>query len=494
MNRNTLILVRGVLGLAFGMLLVVAAALILDVNRWGYFLSGLTNFNYDEARFLADSTNRGLNQVLAIAFTVVAIAVPLTANLYSLKFLEFFIKDRVNAAVLTLVVFADLASFWVIYALKKDFIPVFQLHLAFGLLVVCLIVIFPYLYYVFRFLHPNTLLERLEDEIEAGLRSAVRNRRKAERYQQPVAEGIEHIANIAIRSIDRTDRTTAIESVLTLEETARRYWKLKPKLPPAWFVAEPNFFLGFSSKAVDDFSAKGIWVEMKLFSQLRQVMSAAIPRTHNVVSTAAKASRKLGLEPIAQKDEGLRELVTEYFNTFIRLALTRRDVPSVFTLFDQYRIFAETLNHQYPQLGLDIGYYFAYYGELAHKNQLNFVVDAVAHDLGTLVRRAWETGAANRQTLLDRFLRYGAQHPLRGVRRAQAILASYFLLTEQTEAAQLVRKNLADLDQASLQTLKDQLLSVKREQYWEINERRAHMDYVPEPQREKLKEFLESLG
>ena len=33
-----------------------------------------------------------------------AIAVPLTANMYSLKFLEFFLKDRVNAAVLIFVV------------------------------------------------------------------------------------------------------------------------------------------------------------------------------------------------------------------------------------------------------------------------------------------------------------------------------------------------------------------------------------------------------
>jgi uncharacterized membrane protein len=93
--------------------------------------------------------------------------VPLTANLYSLKFLEFFIKDRVNAAVLTLVVFADLASLWVIYSLKEDFLPYFQTHLSFGLLILCLAVLFPYLYYVFRFLHPNTLLERLEEEIYA---------------------------------------------------------------------------------------------------------------------------------------------------------------------------------------------------------------------------------------------------------------------------------------------------------------------------------------
>ena len=35
-------------------------------------------------------------------FTTVSIAVPLTANMYSLKFLEFFLKDRVNSGMLLL--------------------------------------------------------------------------------------------------------------------------------------------------------------------------------------------------------------------------------------------------------------------------------------------------------------------------------------------------------------------------------------------------------
>ena len=53
MHRNTLILIRGALGLAVGMLLVVAAGLILDIDRGGYALINLSTFNYDEARFLA---------------------------------------------------------------------------------------------------------------------------------------------------------------------------------------------------------------------------------------------------------------------------------------------------------------------------------------------------------------------------------------------------------------------------------------------------------
>ncbi len=494
MTRNTLILVRGVIVMAVVILLVIAVGLFVDLSAWHYAPGKLTTFNYTENRFLADVTNRGINQALAIVFTVVAIAVPLTANLYSLKFLEFFIKDRVNAAVLTLVVFADLASLWVIYSLKEDFLPSFQTHLSFGLLSLCLVVLFPYLYYVFRFLHPNTLLERLEEEIYADLRAARRPAHAVSNRRQ-VAEGIEHIANIAIRSIDRADRSTAIESVLTLERVARAYWSHKPGLPAAWFQAEQSFFLGFSSQAVDAFTAKRSWVEMKLLSQLRQVLSAAIPRVHDVVSSIAKTLRKLGLDETARRDSALRELVMEYFNTYIRLAITRKDARSVFILFDQYRNFAEALNADDPALVEEIAYYFEYYGQVARENGLNFIVEAVAHDLGDLVQHVWQTGTPNRTVLLEHFLHYDApaRPPLAGVKKAHALLASYFLLSGEAEPTAQIRQSFAGLDPPFVGALKRDLLRITRENYWEVNERRMNIDYVPDAQREKLREFFETL-
>jgi hypothetical protein len=458
-------------------------------------LSRLTAFNVDEARHFNNALARNFNQLVAVAFTTVAIAVPLTANMYSLKFLEFFVKDPVNAAVLTLVVFADLNNTWVAHAIKDDFVPVLGLYVSFALVVLGFALLFPYLYYVFRFLHPNTLLERLEEEIYAALRAAGRRPAHAADYRRPAAEGIEHIANIAIRSIDRMDRNTAIESVLTLERVARTYWAHKPHLPAVWFQAEQSFFLGFSSQAVDDFTATRSWVEMKLFSQLRQVLSAAIPRVHDVVSSIAKTLRKLGLEETARREAALREMAMEYFNTCIRLAITRKDARSVFILFDQYRTFAESVNADDPALVLEIAYYFEYYGQMARENGLNFIVEAVAHDLSDLVQRVWPTGTPNRTGLLDRFLRYDApaRPPLPGVKKAQALLASYFLLTGEAEPAALVRQSFAGLDPRFVSAIRDDLLRITREKYWEVNERRMNIDYVPDAQREKLREFFEGL-
>jgi hypothetical protein len=488
---------RGVLLIALAFVALLIALLAFDFAAAGIGLSTLFTADISQARHVNNLLNRNLNQLVAVVFTSVAIAVPLTANMYSLKFLEFFIKDRVNAAVLLLVVFTDLANTWAGYWIRPDFLPLNALAFLFGLTVLCFALQFPYLYHVFRFLHPSFLLDRLEAEVRDGMALAARYPGHAERYQRQVAEGIEHIANVAVRSIDRLDRNTAIECVLTLENLLRHYWTLKGQLPDGWLIADPNHFLGFSSRAIDEFSETRCWVEMKLFSQLRQVLSAAVGRVHDVVSAIAKSVRRLGQGEAAVRDPAVRELVMQYFNTFLRLTITRRDTRSVYIVLDQYRTWAESLNAQYPDLVQEIAFYFTTYGDIAHDNQLPFIVESVAYDLGALVQQAWTTDAPNKQRLLERFLLYDEHaggRALDGVKKAQAILASYFMVTGQAEAVQRIRQSFARMEAPLLREIADDLLHVKRAKYWEVSERRLNMDYVPDEQRERLREFFAGLG
>ena len=44
-----------------------------------------------------------------------------------------------------------------------------------------------------------------------------------------------------------------------------------------------------------------------------------------------------------------------------------------------------------------------------------------------------------------------------------------------------------------VETLRDDLLHVRREKYWEVNERRMNLDYVPDEQRETLRRILDTL-
>lgn len=492
-TRNmTLTFAQSVVVLAFTMLLVFTLLLLLDMTAFDYSFATLLAWDAEDARHFNNLLNRNLNQLVAVVFAMVSIAVPLTANMYSLKFLEFFIQDRVNAAVLILVVMVNGLNTWTGYSIKQHAIPYFQLNLVFGLTILCFALLFPYLYYVFRFLHPNTLLNRLERENQRDLRFALR-RPLAQRAE--VAANLEHIANIAVRSVERSDRNTAIESLFSLERAMRHYWSLKAKMPADWFRAEQDFFLGFSSKAVEDFSQSRCWVEMKLYGQLSQVMSAATSKMPELTATTAKILRRLGHESIAQGDPVLRELTIDYFNSFIRLGINRRDLRTVFSLFDQYRLFAEAFLTEAPEAVLEVAGYFEYYAEVAREQNLLFLVEVVAHDLGTMVQSAWQAKAPQRQQLLERFIAFNsrAPKPLSGVKKAQAILASYFLLNDQTAQAESLRQAFITLAPDFIRSLRDDLLGVTREKFWEVNERRLNIDYVPSGQRIKLQEFLDSL-
>lgn len=487
--------VLGVFGLAGTMLLLFAVQLAIDLIAQGYRFSSLASYDINEFQHLNNLYNRGLNQLVGVVFTTVAIAVPLTANLYSLKFLEFFIKDPINPVVLIFVTLTNTANTWIGYVARHDFIPLTGLQITSVMTLLCYALAFPYLYYIFRFLHPDTLLERLENEVTAQLAIASRQPAHADAARARVAEAIEHIANIAVKSVDRIDRNTAIESVLTLERLLKAYWEIKPHLPPAWFTADQGFFLGFSSAAVDDMTTSRTWVEMKLYGQLYQVLSAAVPRMPELTSTVAKTLRKLGIVSATHNDQAMRELVVEYFNTFLRLALNRRDARSVFTVLNEYRLLAEALNGDYPELGQEIAYYFQYYGQIARDMQLNFIVEAVAYNLSNVVRVAWETDASNRQDLLERFLEYDTQakQPLPGVKKAQAILASFFLLYGYLEPVESIRASFLLLEPAFIHRVQEDLLRVKREKYWEVTDWRMNIEYVPDVQREKLREFFDGL-
>src|SRR3954471_19055610 len=193
MKGNLPTLLRGVLAMA-AVLAVTAVAVLVDAVRMGVPLHHLGGFDPSEARNLINAFSRAGNQLVAVVFTTVSIAVPLTANMYSLKFLGFFLKDRVNAGMLLLAATVALNTILVQYATKDDFVPMLALNGHFALLALAFILLFPYLYYLFRFLHPNTLLDRLAGECTHHLQAAAGGRNNLSEHRRRVSESFEHIA------------------------------------------------------------------------------------------------------------------------------------------------------------------------------------------------------------------------------------------------------------------------------------------------------------
>jgi hypothetical protein len=495
-SRERTVLVRSVL------LIAIAIAGVLALESWAQLLVSrvpagrLFAFRPDEARNFVNTFGGSFNQLLAVVFTTVAIAVPLTANMYSVKFLELFITDRVNLVVLLLFVFGIPNNAWLQHSLKGDLFPGVQTYLTLSLAVVYPSLLVPYLYYIFRFLHPSTLLRRLRREVDREMAATLRRPQEAPRRARATAELLDHVASVGVRSVERADRSTAVETVLSLRRIVQDYWRTKQRMPAGWFVPDSAAFRSFAPAEVQEIAAGRTTVEMKVFSEMREVLSAAVPKMHDVVSAVAETASVLGLDPAARADERLQQMVVEYFNTFIRLAVNRRDVRSVFILFHHYRGYAEGVAMEQPERVQEIAYYFQYYAQAARDMGLNFVVETIAHDLGELVRSAWEHGYPNRQKLLERFLQFDRPdaEPLAGVKKAQAILAGYFLLHGHEPQAAAIRDSFRGLPAPLLAGMQDDLLHVRREKFWEINDRRVNMDYVPAPQRAQIAELFAALA
>ncbi len=502
MTREYLRLLRMVFFIAGSIVLFLAAQTAIELLRSGRSAAGIFVLGPEDVRHFANTFNRSFNQLLAIVFTTVAIAVPLTANMYSVKLLELFIRDKVNLLVLGLFVLGVPNSVWVIHAVRSDYEPVFQIYLALGMSILYPAILIPYLYYVFRFLHPSHLLFRLERELRKEIAAVERDAKEVAPLArslpraQAVAVLLEHIASVGVRSVERIDRSTAFEAVTTLNRAIHDYWAQKSKLPEAWFAADPGSFRGLSRDALAEMTRSRRWFEMKALQQLREMLSAASPRVHDVVGALGDALAELGLSDEAKDDPYLQELVVEYFNTFLRLTLNRRDGRSVFVILDHYRTFAEGLCEHRPDLALEVAYYFQYYAQAARELGMTFVVEVAAHDLGRLVRYAWDRRAANREKLLERFLAFDDNlegEPIAGLKKAQAILAGYFLLHGMGEQVRQIGRSMGLLKPSFLRAIEDDLAHVKRERYWEVNDRGSNYDYVPEDHRAKIAEFFETL-
>ena len=90
MKDNTLRFLRLILYLTAGAMGVFLIQTLAEVLLTQLSLPRLSSLTPAEARSLVNLLNGKLNQAMSILFIVTGMAVPLTANLYSLKFLDLF--------------------------------------------------------------------------------------------------------------------------------------------------------------------------------------------------------------------------------------------------------------------------------------------------------------------------------------------------------------------------------------------------------------------
>src|SRR4051812_39611479 len=89
--------IRLLLAMCAGLSILFLTELVVDLSRSDVPWSQL-HATSRAGQGLASSVSRAFNNLTAMVLTFIALAVPITANMYTPKLIEIFVRDKINIA------------------------------------------------------------------------------------------------------------------------------------------------------------------------------------------------------------------------------------------------------------------------------------------------------------------------------------------------------------------------------------------------------------
>ena len=471
----------------------------------------LTHYDGAPMADLLRDVSQLVTALLGVAISVVAIIVELAANRYTHKITELFFRSKVNFAVMGFFVIAAIDSIWVSFTFRDNFVPVWGTLVSMGLMTLSMLALLPYFAFVFDFLNPLNIVTCIRSETLATIRVASTNissaSRSTESIQRNAAEGTEQLSDVVLNAMANHDGAIAIASVTALGDLGQDYLHIKGALPLDWFVitdavAQNPDFVSMSPEVLASVGREREWFEFKLLRQFQTIYQGGLGGSRELCYVVAIKTRELAESAMERADPRVVSLCIKFFNTFLRSTVNSRDVRTAYNVFHQYRLLADTaLQRNQGRFAVEIARYFKYYGQLAFNADLGFILETSAYDLCTLNEIAFNLNSPERAELLRIFLQVDKEGDggtreasLKGVRKAQVKLATWYLLHGDVGSAREVFQDMRDESPARLAAIRDEILSVTSPEFWEVTDRGTNFDFIPGPRKHKLVEFFGWFG
>jgi hypothetical protein len=457
------------------------------------------------------SLSQVIAAVLGIAITVVSIVVQLAATRYTSRVADLFFRDKINLGVMGFFVIACVESVWVSLVVRGDYVPQATITATVIMSSGSLLILVPYFAYVFDFLDPEKVIARIG--VQTLERATARDARHragtfTERQAQAVS-GLAHLADIAVNALGQKDKVIASDASAALRRLLVDYQDRKAALEPEWFLigaplrADPDF-VALAPDSLEDLARNRTWLEWKGLRQIREVFGAALDSMPEMAHVVAIDTRYVGEAALAASNREVFALTVKFMNTYLRAALNARDVRTAYNVLNQYRQLTEALlaapaapDGWTEATVIEIAGHFKYYARLAHGSGMGFVTETVAYDLCALCEVASARRAACHDRLLAIFLEIdkepetqAEERALRGVRKAQAKLASYYLGSGEAARAGAIFDDMAHESAERLRSIRDEMLSITSKDFWEVVDRGTNFDYVPAARKDKLRQFF----
>lgn len=501
--------VMPVLGLATATALLLLATFVIDWARYPGPEDGgprlgpvalLFNYDLETLQNALGNLAETVTGVVGIVLTVVAIVVQLAATRYTPRVTELFLKERTNFVVLGFFVITCVSSIWVSLSVGNDFLPKTAVMVSVFAVSTSLLLMVPYFVWVFDFLDPEKVVARIQEQ---ALEAASSPGRDVARAQVQVLEAVEVLADVAVAAVSAQDKLISARAVDALRVLMVRYAETKRALPTSWHqpcaqVRENPDFVAMHVDALDGLIRDRLWLEWKVLRQYQAIYNEALDDNPDMNYLLAIDTRYLGEAALAQGDEASIRLVVKFFNTYMRATLNKKQVRTAYNVMNQYRQLVEAvIRAERHTLVTEIAGYFRYYGSIASGMGLGFVTETISYDVASLCELAHKAGSAAHDSLLaallelDREAEDEAQEAtLRGVRKAQLRLATYYLLQGDSERARQIQRDMEHERPERLLSIKNELLRITSKDFWEVIDRGANFDYMTDERKEQLPTFF----
>ncbi len=503
----------GLVGLAAASFVILYIAdHMVSPDREGFF-SPFRRFDRETVQNGLANVAAIVAAVMGIVITVVSIIVQLSATRYSPQVTEMFFKDKTNLLVMAFYVEACTLGLWVTFLTTHDYVPQVSILTLLIVATIGFLIMAPYFAYVFGFLSPDNVVSRIQN---VGLTSAdkgasTEDAESRDEYQSGMLSSMEQLTDICHTAIQGKDKLIAVDCVDALKKMAVSYLVTKKQARAEWFGLGPKIranpdFVSMTEESARDLQERRVWVEWKILRQYQSMYMEALAGMKDLNYVLAIDTRYIGEAAIRENDPEALRLAVKFFNTYLRATLNARDIRTAYNILNQYRMLVEALlRSKKDELALEVVGYLKYYGHIGFTMKLPFVTEVVAYDIAAILEVAHDVHSTAEPRILLELLQVDRESTegdvqetsLRGVRKAQAKLATFYLLRGAEAMAREIYRDMEHERPERLRSIRDELLKVDSPDFWEVNDRWVNFDYVPPDRRKLLHEFFgwfEALG
>lgn len=441
-------------------------------------------------RAAASPYARAYNNLLALLLTFISLAIPLTANLYTPKLIEIFIRDRVNLVVLCTYALLAAHSLLAVTLSFDRWTPALPFWIDSICALLGWLLLMPYYFYVLSFIDPLTIIKRVHLSLMHELDDAARGRYGLAEAQQRVNLRIINLGSMLQRSVDRADRDVAFDAIRAHTLDLARVREMKARLPVAFFAVDSRLMIGLSRPATEMLSRDRIWMEHRIASQLVLAFKTALNKMPEGVSPLAHALKNAAYEESRLGNAPVFALLVRALNSFLREAIKRKDNAHVYAVVFNYRSLIRRLIADRSPAVPELVRYQRYYAELARSLGLSFSYELISYELAELAEAGYEQGAAVATAILDAVLEFDGVESAAGLVKSRAILAGYLLERGRDTELERVVQSLRRAPRALRDQARDSLLATVDPVFWEVTDRGMNMDYVAPARRARVAEVF----